>query len=182
MSNIATKIIIANSLENLLSQRPFNEITVTDVVKECGLTRTTFYRHFIDINDLVSWTYRYNVDKIIKQNADINHLTAHVEAICFFIYKKRDFIRSICQYNGQNSFIEFLYDYSMEYLTNMLNKANTTIDKTLLDSMKFYVSGAVYTDYRWITKNFEETPKEIAEIICNNLPASLRQYFANKSN
>ena len=176
MANLSTKIAISNSLENLLKHKHFSAITVKDIVQDCGLTRTTFYRHFIDINDLVSWIYRYNVDKIIKEY-DINHWTANVEAISLFIYSKKDFLRAVCEYYGQNSFMSFLYDYSIEYLVGMLNKEGVAIDEELSNAIRFYVNGAVYTDYLWIINNFKETPSQITKIICDNVPHSLQKYF-----
>ena len=40
------KVVLANSLEELLKKRSFDNITVGEIADNCGLSRTTFYRQF----------------------------------------------------------------------------------------------------------------------------------------
>jgi len=44
-----TRKAIINAFLNLLEKRPFEKITVRDIVVECGITRNTFYYHFEDV-------------------------------------------------------------------------------------------------------------------------------------
>ena len=53
-----TKEAIAASLKRLLTQKPLSKITVTDIAKECKVSRHTFYYHFRDVYDLMEWIYR----------------------------------------------------------------------------------------------------------------------------
>ncbi len=50
-----TKRALEDSLKGLLSQKPLNKITVSDIIEDCGISRPTFYYHFKDIYDLVDW-------------------------------------------------------------------------------------------------------------------------------
>lgn len=52
-----TKLALANSLKNLMLNKPFDKIRVADIVGNCGVTRTTFYYHFKDKYDLMNWIY-----------------------------------------------------------------------------------------------------------------------------
>jgi TetR/AcrR family transcriptional regulator, ethionamide resistance regulator len=49
----STRRDILDAAEELLRERPFREISVDAVMAEIGLTRTSFYRHFDDLTDLV---------------------------------------------------------------------------------------------------------------------------------
>lgn len=51
-----TKKALAESLKNLLLQKPLNKITISDITDDCAINRMTFYYHFRDIYDLVEWT------------------------------------------------------------------------------------------------------------------------------
>ena len=44
-----TRKAIVLSFTRLLSERPFEKITVRDIVDDCGVTRNTFYYHFEDV-------------------------------------------------------------------------------------------------------------------------------------
>lgn len=48
MAQLTQKAIITAFL-NLLEKRPFEKITVRDIVVECGITRNTFYYHYEDV-------------------------------------------------------------------------------------------------------------------------------------
>ena len=50
-----TKRALENSLKHILSQKPLDKITVSDITDDCGINRMTFYYHFKDIYDLIEW-------------------------------------------------------------------------------------------------------------------------------
>ena len=52
-----TKRALAASLKELLLQKPFHKITISDITQHCGVNRMTFYYHFHDIYDLANWTF-----------------------------------------------------------------------------------------------------------------------------
>lgn len=52
-----TKYLLANALRKLLKEKEYKDITVADIVRECGVSRYTFYYHFKDKQDLVNWIY-----------------------------------------------------------------------------------------------------------------------------
>lgn len=51
MTNFTKKEII-NTFVKLLNEKEFDKIKITEIVKECGINRNTFYYHYEDINDL----------------------------------------------------------------------------------------------------------------------------------
>ena len=67
MSSI-TKQMLAQSLERLLMSRTPDQITVQMLVKECGVKRQTFYYHFHDLEDLITWMYTEQTEKLLGQN------------------------------------------------------------------------------------------------------------------
>ena len=44
---------IKNSFIKLLTERPISQITVKDIVEDCGVNRNSFYYHFQDIPSLL---------------------------------------------------------------------------------------------------------------------------------
>jgi TetR/AcrR family transcriptional regulator, ethionamide resistance regulator len=49
----STRNDILGAAEDLLRERPYREISVDAIMAEIGLTRTSFYRHFDDLTDVV---------------------------------------------------------------------------------------------------------------------------------
>ena len=48
-----TKEAIVNAFWELLEEKPYNKITVKDIVDRCQINRNTFYYHFHDIPELL---------------------------------------------------------------------------------------------------------------------------------
>lgn len=57
--------LISGAFENLLAVKPFLEISVSDIQRESGVGRSTFYRLFDNIDDVVT----YLVDEYFKELA-----------------------------------------------------------------------------------------------------------------
>ena len=57
-SNI-TKNALAASMKKLMSKSPFSKISVGDICENCGMNRKSFYYHFRDKYDLVTWIFMW---------------------------------------------------------------------------------------------------------------------------
>lgn len=74
--SLITKKAIADGLKELTRTRNFDKISVSDITGICGLNRQTFYYHFQDKYELLSWIY-YNegfsslIEGINLENWDI---------------------------------------------------------------------------------------------------------------
>lgn len=55
-SNI-TKNALAAALEELMGEKPFDKIKISDICDRCGMNRKSFYYHFRDNYDLVNWIF-----------------------------------------------------------------------------------------------------------------------------
>ena len=51
-----TKIKISDGLIRLIEKENGNRITVTSLIKACGISRQTFYYHFEDMDDVLEWS------------------------------------------------------------------------------------------------------------------------------
>ena len=60
-----TKNQMAEALKKLIKDRPFSKITVQDIVAACNINRNTFYYHFENNYDLLSFTYSREVQNIV---------------------------------------------------------------------------------------------------------------------
>ena len=66
-----TKEVIIRTLLELLNEKPLAKITVKDIVERCGVNRNTFYYHFRDIPDVMYFTLKREVDRIMSSQMEI---------------------------------------------------------------------------------------------------------------
>lgn len=60
----STKGEIQAALLELLEQKPLDEITVTELVERCGISRQAFYYHFSDLYGVVDWSLQQELEKL----------------------------------------------------------------------------------------------------------------------
>ncbi len=69
---IQTKKIIKDTFWEILEEKPYNKITVQDIVDRCQVNRNTFYYHFQDIPTLMIDSIEDWMDEVIRQYATIS--------------------------------------------------------------------------------------------------------------
>lgn len=65
MKKLNSKELLVETLYEMMHQQPFHEISITDLLKRCGVSRTTYYRHFYDKTDLLIHLFE---SKIVIRN------------------------------------------------------------------------------------------------------------------
>lgn len=135
-----TKKTMAESLKNAMKNKPFSKITVSEIVKDCGLNRKTFYYHFQDIYDLLKWTLEEEAIEIVKE---FNLVVDYEKAIYFVIdyVEENDYLIS-CAYDsiGLVQMKRFFYNDLKEIISYTIDKAETTLDTKIKPDFKEFVS------------------------------------------
>lgn len=62
---VHTKKFIIEAFWELLEEKPYNKITVLNIVDRCGISRNTFYYHFHDIPQLLEESIKHDTDQIL---------------------------------------------------------------------------------------------------------------------
>lgn len=96
--SLNTKKKLASALKQAMKKKPFGKITVSELIKTCGINRNTFYYHFEDIYALLKQTLEYEAIGIVKNH---NLITDYEEAIRFALnyVEKNDYILN-CAYES----------------------------------------------------------------------------------
>lgn len=88
---------IKNSFLRLLEERPLREITVKDIVGNCGVNRNTFYYHFKDLPALLEEIITDQADRIIAEQGPALSLPDCLETIVRFAESHRQAVLHINQ-------------------------------------------------------------------------------------
>lgn len=75
-----TKKAIKESFLKLLNERPISQITVRDVVEDCGINRNSFYYHYQDLQALVVEILQENTDRILAEGLREQSVEACLDA------------------------------------------------------------------------------------------------------
>ena len=119
---VQTKKIIKDAFWELLEEKPYNKITVRDIVNRCCVNRNTFYYYFQDIPTLMVDSIEEWIDEVIRKYGTI---TSPVDCLTYMaeecMKRKKAFLNLF--HSAQKD--AFLYDLNrMGY-----DIINTYVDK-----------------------------------------------------
>ena len=87
---VDTKEIIIEVSQKLVEERKNSKITVSDIVKRCGITRRTFYYYFCDIYDLFEIVVERELESLFLDSASMMDFKEILKAFFDFMFKHRE--------------------------------------------------------------------------------------------
>ena len=107
--SVITKTAMAESMKELMNEKPFAKISVGDICERCGMNRKTFYYHFKDKYDLVNWIFQTEfLEMLMTRNYTSGWQL--LSDICAYFYSERSFYTNALQVEGQNAFRDYIAD------------------------------------------------------------------------
>lgn len=135
-----TKKLFAKALKKAMRSKPFSKITVSELVRDCGLNRKTFYYHFEDIYALLKWMFEEESIEIVKR---FDLLVDYEQAIRFAMdyVERNDYIIN-CIYDsiGRDEMQRFLYADFIGVVSSVLDAAETEAGTRIDPSFKAYIA------------------------------------------
>lgn len=173
------KQILADSIKELMNEKPLKKITVQMIADNCQLTRQTFYHHFLDKFDLVNWIFCTSIDSIVSCSShELPWRTVLAEMLMSMKQDQKFYVNAMsCE--GQNSFHQFMTEYTRVAYAKELTRrlSSEDLSEDMLFSVEFNSYGAVGTIYKWIRGNMSEDPYKLAKSIADNMPQLMKEYF-----
>ncbi|HLV50046.1 MAG TPA: TetR-like C-terminal domain-containing protein [Erysipelothrix sp.] len=167
---------VAEKMYELVLEKDFNQITVTELINASKISRSTFYRHFNDKYDVMFYYYSMEVDNLITKE-----MRSWEESLFFifnFIQYRRKFFTRVFNLDGPNSFINFLYQYSFEFyeieFRNFYKKKLNKRDRYILE---YICAGSVELVKQWIKNGYKESAESMASLTFELLPQHIKNIF-----
>jgi AcrR family transcriptional regulator len=174
-----TKRALSEALSEQLKEKPFEQITVTDIARKAGLNRQTFYYHFHSLSDLATWQLRQEIQSaesvVASRDWDARLLYALNS-----LYTHRNIID--LSLRGMNSSTRAeVYDIvkgelglvAMRLVDEALAGTDVSpADKALM--ARFYAAGFLEIVSAWIDDGIQEPPERLSRRLSRLLAGSIR--------
>lgn len=171
------KRAIIEALDELLTDKSFDDVQVQDICEKAQVSRTTFYRHFRDKYDLVNWTYEHYKDVLNKRGSKYEVFDKSIVYLLEFMQSKRNFFLKALRYTGQNSLaesiIETIEGYMIECYEDAVGKEN--VSRADLDLLLYQAGGQAAVAYRWLFEGCPIPPDELGAELCSFIPDHVHQ-------
>lgn len=169
-SAIRSRRMIRQAFLELLREKPFERITVTDIVNRADINRSTFYAHYPDVRGMIEEL----MSDVINSSFE---LIKNVEISDIFKDPK-PFLQELMAIGEENMELYRLLgksDFAIQQVekmkTVMLEKAATSVDipESIRQSsafriqISFFIGGILNTYQQWVQGNLDCSMEEIAQ-------------------
>jgi len=165
MNEKYTKKIFADTLKELSKTKDLKRIKVSDIIKECSLNRGTFYYHFKDKDDLISWIFQTDIVEYFREakRKEWTHNTYHFLKV---MQKDRAFYRQALEIDTYNNLKKLLYDMNLNAALSIIN--NALNGRQLSEEGRnfladFYASAFTETNIHFLKTDTIQTPEKLLQ-------------------
>jgi len=154
--NRHTKQAIVAAFKELMKEKSFDKISISDITSRSYFNRQTFYYHFQDKYELMNYIYYYEI--FVPLVTDLNEENYNTKFYEMFTKMKSEqyLYENAVQMNAEYGFVEYLYKVLKELL-DLIFENKKAID------IKFYTYGIVGVILDWIKSGMKLSPKELSD-------------------
>lgn len=163
-----TKYMIAQGMKELLTEKDFEKISVGDLANHCHISRNTFYYHFRDKYDVVSWIFYSEITPLLGPSQFVGKWAAALLTLCRYLQDNKTFYIKVLQVEGQNSFTECLMEFHARLVRQLL--VNAKGDQILTPEQirtisNFYAFGLTGAISSWAKNGMAGDPAPVIETL-----------------
>ena len=175
-----TKYRLARSMKECMKTMSVDNITVKQITENCGVTRQTFYRNFMDKFDLINWYF----DKLLAKSFEHMGMgkTVYDALVKKFTYIQEEhvFFAAAFKYDRQNSLRQHDFELILEFYSNLIfQKTGRRPDAETSFLLEMYCRGSIYMTVKWLLGGMKFPPAQLAKQLVLGMPEKLVQLFTD---
>ena len=168
MENLTTKQLLAKSLKKCMETKPFSKISVSMIAEGCHLNRKSFYYHFQDKYDLLTWIFDSEVEQFVSKKGYVSGWEK-TKDLYVYLDANRKFYKKAFRVEGQNSLQNHFYTVLKPAVEKKLKSENKDADEF---TVQFFLDAIFCTSMSWLKDSKGLTPFEFVSRIEKCLNAS----------
>lgn len=172
-----TKKLLKDGLLRLLENKSIEKVNVTELCREAGINRATFYAHYETPHDVlneiesdISADVIHSFEQVLQNDKHLN-LQEGIEIVCQYFYDNIELLRVLIRnYSTQNLAISFTRAYEA-VISSPLAKGADEEDVKLVTT--FLAGGGFFVLCYWISGGVQKTSKEMAQLMADLLSGKM---------
>ncbi len=169
---LRTRRAIREALLRLLTERDYRKITVTDLTREAGIDRKTFYLHYRTIDDVISEALEEETSHIVAElHEELKRGGNPSDVARLFMRMERAFVPDVEQQRrvlanvSPDGFLTYLETPLRNALVDLDFLGLTGIDETHRDyCATFFAAGLTAMYRRWLLDDSDLPIEDLAEL------------------
>ena len=176
-----TKKLIYHTFIELLEKKPFDKITVKDIVEACDINRNTFYYYYSDIYDLLEEIFMKELNELVDAHKEGKSWASSFIKVAYAAYDHKKLINNICASRSYEYFENYMYKVCNNIMVDLVQFMAQGMD-VAEDDIEFIASFYEYAFVgiisEWFRTGMREEPLEFASqfsLVTGNIKYSLRK-------
>lgn len=163
-----SKRMMKEGLLRCLKHTEIDKLSISDLCRESGINRATFYHHYQLPKDVlldIGWEHTMEIKRIFESNPRLPLEKRMTD--CFrYIYDNRETLKILFSANADARFAEEVKNIFPWAWTNIIDlKKKYSLDN---DEYRLFVASFSWSAYHivreWIMEDIHKTPEEITEL------------------
>ncbi len=176
--SLKTKRTLAGSLKKLMEQKSLSRITISELCRDCGLNRKTFYYHFDDIQSLLKWMLKQEAENVIKKQDLLTDYQALLALVIDYVDDNNDILNRMYDTTKQNSITNFFFPELRKAVKDMIEdlekKTGCAVDEEFREFLgSFYTTSLSSLLIDRLQETCAYTKEELMDYIIFTLRSSL---------
>ena len=176
--SLKTKRTLAGSLKKLMEQKSLSRITISELCRDCGLNRKTFYYHFDDIQSLLKWMLEQEAENVIKKQDLLTDYQALLSLVIDYVDDNNDILNRMYDTTKQNSNTNFFFPELRKAVKDMIEdlekKTGCAVDEEFREFLgSFYTTSLSSLLIDRLQETCAYTKEELMDYIIFTLRSSL---------
>ncbi|MBR6090951.1 MAG: TetR/AcrR family transcriptional regulator [Anaerolineaceae bacterium] len=176
-----TKKKLGETLKVMMSEKPFDKISISELTKRCGVNRQTFYYHFETIIDLYNWVLAEEAGPLLEefQKNPYNWKQAVLQ-ILYFIRENHSAVLCALQSIENMQIRAFFYSYFKQIFSGMFDIIcqGLDVDQEFKDFIiTLHITGASGLALNWLENGMKQSPEQITDWLELYLGGNIRGTF-----
>ena len=166
----STKLAFAAALKNLLATKELSAVRVQELCRICGAERPTFYYHFRDKYDLVSWIYEQDLLETMGSFGG-PYCEEQLEKLLLRMMSEQTFYRRAFNDSGQNALLPYILQSNIRLARKLVQEQY--IPQNLTQEDEFHIHMYTYAWcgclQDWVSGRYDFTPTQYARLMYRSL-------------
>lgn len=179
--NKDTKTLIYEKFIELLGKKPFDKITVKDIVEACEINRNTFYYYYSDIYDLLEEVFMKELNELNKAREEGRSWIEAFLKIADVAYRHKKIINNICASRSYDYLENYMYKACKFIIVDAVQNMaeGMVVPEEDIDFIaSFYEYAFIGVISEWFRTGMREDPLKLATqlwLVVGNMRYSLRK-------
>ncbi len=156
-----TKNLIFRTFVEILGEKPFDKITMRDIVERANVNRNTFYYYYRDIYELLEEMFTREFTEMVAEHRNGFRWLVGFSNLLTTAYNNKKIINNICASRSYEYLENYMFKSCKIILSEFIHEISEgkNISEDIVDfTASFYMYAIIGTLSEWFRTGMYETP------------------------